>query len=219
MTKILCIGGSTVNQGTFEKINQALHKNGFLNDWAVIIANHQYLQFCNHKKDIEYLKKFILQSHFPQKDAVLVYQQQDYPIIPGNIYILPDFLNCIYENQFISTTIKTVNDVPVIEISNIQEVVQEDLDWIGSIGSIGSLDFPCIDRRMIELSSIRPHKIAGLILAGMGGDGAEGLIEIAKNGGSVAIQDPNECYHPESIGQTASMPKAAIDMATQQNIK
>lgn len=42
MTKILCIGGSTVNKGTFKKINQALPQNGFLNDWAVIIANHKY---------------------------------------------------------------------------------------------------------------------------------------------------------------------------------
>jgi len=52
MTNILCIGASTYNTGTPQKIMDAMIKTNFLQDWAVIIAIHKYLPLYEQNKEL-----------------------------------------------------------------------------------------------------------------------------------------------------------------------
>jgi len=62
---------------------------------------------------------------------------------------------------------------------------------------------PSIDVTMLALKQDERHQILGIILSGMGSDGAQGLAHIKKIGGMTAVQDPVTCT-------IRSMPEAAI---------
>ena len=62
---------------------------------------------------------------------------------------------------------------------------------------------PSVDVTMLGLKRDLRHQILGIILSGMGSDGADGLAHIKKIGGMTAVQDPASCT-------IRSMPEAAI---------
>ena len=62
---------------------------------------------------------------------------------------------------------------------------------------------PSIDVCMLSLKNENKHEVMGIILTGMGFDGAEGLAHIKDIGGSTVIQDPRTCT-------IKSMPEAAL---------
>lgn len=62
---------------------------------------------------------------------------------------------------------------------------------------------PSIDVTMFSLKRDLRHQVLGIILSGMGSDGAEGLAHIKKIGGVTAVQDPISCT-------IKSMPDAAL---------
>ncbi|WP_416672321.1 hypothetical protein [Egbenema bharatensis] len=51
--KILCIGGSTLNSGTLENLRNSLIQTNFLEDWAIIFANHCYFNLQSAERYIE----------------------------------------------------------------------------------------------------------------------------------------------------------------------
>ncbi len=62
---------------------------------------------------------------------------------------------------------------------------------------------PAIDPLFASLARTYGSWVMGIVLSGAGSDGAAGLLEIEKHGGSVLVQDPREAASP-------SMPNAAI---------
>lgn len=62
---------------------------------------------------------------------------------------------------------------------------------------------PSIDVTLFSLNSDYKHAVLGIILTGMGCDGAEGLAHIKDIGGITVAQDPHTCT-------IRSMPEAAI---------
>ena len=226
MNKILCIGASTYNDGTPNKINNALIKTNFLEEWAVIIAIHNYFRL--YEKNICGIKQEILNEHFENSQIILVDRVQDYVVESGNIYMFPDSMYC--QEKPIHTKIEVKNQSIIIKSSDSENLINETSQWIDRHSSLlndsllGSYDdydcyLPCIDKIMTELSQTKFQKLAGLILAGMGKDGAEGLTAIAKIGGHIAIQNPDECFAKRANDKdTGSMPREAIKQAKQNKI-
>jgi two-component system chemotaxis response regulator CheB len=62
---------------------------------------------------------------------------------------------------------------------------------------------PSIDVTMLSLSPDTRHSYTGIILSGMGSDGAYGLAHMKKIGATTIIQDPDTCT-------IRSMPEAAL---------
>lgn len=220
MGKILCIGASTYNEETPNQINDALIKTDFLDEWAVIIAIHNYFRL--YAPNICEIKQTILSKHFESSPVTLVDQVQDYVVQSGNIYVLPDSMYC--QEKQICTKIEEKNQSIIIMPSNSENSISETFQWIEKRSSCSrNLDddyyLPCIDKTMTELSQIKLQKSAGLILAGMGKDGAEGLTNIAKFGGHIAIQNPDECFAERAKKKdTSSMPREAIKQATKNKV-
>jgi two-component system chemotaxis response regulator CheB len=63
---------------------------------------------------------------------------------------------------------------------------------------------PAVDCTMLSLVQQREDSLMGVILTGMGQDGAEGIVHIRNLGGHTIVQDPASC-------PIRSMPQAAID--------
>lgn len=64
---------------------------------------------------------------------------------------------------------------------------------------------PSIDVTMLSLSNDPRHILTGIILSGMGSDGAQGLAYMKKIGALTIIQDPDTCT-------IKSMPESALRM-------
>jgi two-component system, chemotaxis family, protein-glutamate methylesterase/glutaminase len=62
---------------------------------------------------------------------------------------------------------------------------------------------PSIDVTMLSLKKDIRHQILGIILSGMGSDGAEGLAHLKDIGGITIVQDPHSCT-------IRSMPESAL---------
>ena len=189
-TKILVIGGSTYNPCTPCKIRDALVDSSFLEEWAVIFANHLYFypnsQNNYHKISHEFYK-------IPYKTIDKI---EKYSINKGYFYILPektDF-NISYQNKQI--------DIQVSKLNNGHKL--------------------CIDRVMRDIASAHPRiQIAGLIICGRFKDGADGLNQIQNNGGKTAVQNPDECFHPDMAifgNDTDSMPNEALALNSSHKI-
>jgi hypothetical protein len=89
--KILVIGGSTFNQKTPEKITKALMDSNFLDEWAVIIAIHQYfkLRGVNQQDTKGEIKlHFSLPEFKPQ--IFFISSPGQFTVETGCIYVLPD---------------------------------------------------------------------------------------------------------------------------------
>jgi two-component system chemotaxis response regulator CheB len=57
---------------------------------------------------------------------------------------------------------------------------------------------------MFSAAEVMGSRAAGIVLSGSGDDGAEGLAEIIRSGGSALVQDPKSCLYKQ-------MAKAALD--------
>lgn len=65
---------------------------------------------------------------------------------------------------------------------------------------------PSIDLTMTSAAECFKQNAVGVVLTGMGSDGAEGLSQIRKSGGVACVQDPASCL-------VASMPARALQLA------
>jgi|688.fasta_scaffold326467_2 hypothetical protein len=97
--KILIISGSTFNQNTPEKITKALMDSNFLDEWAVIIAIHQYFKLRGFdKKDRtpippdQFKSKINLDFSLPEFEPQISFISSpgQFTVETGCIYILPD---------------------------------------------------------------------------------------------------------------------------------
>ncbi len=69
---------------------------------------------------------------------------------------------------------------------------------------------PSIDVLFFSLAKLKHVKVTGILLSGMGLDGARGLLSIKQAGGKTFIQDKNSCA-------VFGIPKAALDMGACEN--
>jgi hypothetical protein len=241
--KILCIGGSTFNLGTVEKIKDALEKTKFLEEWAVIFVNHDYFKISDKQAENK-INKDKIQHEWEGSNINFVDQIGNHAININTVYILPDPSKLPGELDFVP---KQLDFVPKEDESNLPIIASKDwryadciekngqvilqvldpqsshdksYDWceknlLDGGGNQRNLDtMPYIDKFMRELADvttkIKGVKIAGLILCGLGGDGAYGLKAIKDKGGNTAVQNPGECSHPKREKTTRSMPDTAI---------
>ena len=72
------------------------------------------------------------------------------------------------------------------------------------IPPVDGLHHPCADRMFASLAAAYGHRALGIVLTGMGEDGAAGLRAIRDAGGLSIVQDPQTCV-------LAGMPSAAIE--------
>lgn len=228
--KILIIGGSTYNPCTPCKLRDALITSDFLEEWAIIFANHGYFRLHHDKYD---RNAYELKTYweFQGANVVLIQELKSYLVERGNIYVLPDLspsdLTVALQSWMITFT--TQQGSPVIKVSNSQTV--KDQEWLEELelleGSAPNLhnpeDYdaspalrtyqPCIDKVMIEVACINLSQKAGLVLCGKNGDGAYGLKAIKVNGGATAVQIPNECKYSGAD----SMPHTALNIEPSHN--
>lgn len=224
--KILVIGGSTYNPCTPCKIRDALAATNFLEEWAIIFANHGYFRLHHDKYD---KNAYELKTYweFQGANVVLIQELKSYLVEKNNIYVLPDPSPSDWTVAFQSwiVTFTTQQGSPVIKVSNLQTV--KDREWLeelelpeGFAPSLYNLEDydaspalrtyqPCIDKVMIEVARSNLSQKAGLILCGKDGDGAYGLREIKANDGETAVQIPCECQKPNV---TDSMPNTALKL-------
>lgn len=106
----------------------------------------------------------------------IIIPEQGTRISPGNIYIAPGDLHMTLENY------------DIIHLN--------DSDKVNFVR-------PSIDVFMLCLKYELKHELLGIILTGMGIDGAEGLAHIKDIGGTTIVQDPRTCT-------IKSMPEAAL---------
>jgi two-component system chemotaxis response regulator CheB len=97
-------------------------------------------------------------------------------IKPGNIYIAPGDLHLI------------LNNYEVIQLTDTEKV---------------NFVRPSIDVTMLALKPDLKYELVGVVLTGMGFDGAEGLAHMKDIGGITIVQDPATCT-------IKSMPEAAL---------
>jgi two-component system chemotaxis response regulator CheB len=70
---------------------------------------------------------------------------------------------------------------------------------------------PSVDQVMLAATEVYGGKILGVLLTGMGRDGAQGMLQIRNLGGRTIAQDENSCV-------VFGMPKAAIDLGGAEKI-
>lgn len=228
-SKILVIGGSTYNPCTPCKIRDSLVKTRFLEEWAVIFANHKYWQINDNQNNRD-VYKFKINSEFKDINPILIDDQLKTYTLYNNLYILPDPSFC----DPIFSTFSVENSSPQIEVlredSKIEDLtIEEYMDLEENWNSLSEKDekelptesrkdalgnvrgyLPCIDKIMTEVANNHNQldSIAGLIICGMDGDGAYGLQEIKSKGGKTAVQHPDECLYTNAD----SMPKASLGL-------
>ena len=244
---VLCIGASTYSPNTPKQINDALSSSRFLEKGSVILAFHKYFAFYPQGLMMKYdsnffgddqlkeLKDRIKNQDFPDCNVVFIEKIGLYKIETGDIYILPDSYSTnnfeIPNSSFpqLQSCIEEVDNDLIINC--FAEKTADDPDYTECYKDypIPTDYYPCIDAIMKQFSRTNTANQIGLILAGMGKDGAEGLTSIGKNGGKIAIQNPYE-YQPEldsctdfSTGEevkrsSRDMPNAAILEAQKANI-
>jgi hypothetical protein len=217
--KILCIGGSTYNPGTIKDIQTAFDDSNFLNEWAVVVAIHDY--YVNYDS----AKVGQRQKEWANFNCLLLSSGGCYILNQGSIYIFPDSGMMRDETSPDWVTGELIINNNWLEINmflkgqtsfnNIDSWLLANNNLSDSLGNERNY-LPWIDKVMQELANIKSNlteiEIAGLILCGLDGDGAYGLQEIKKQGGHTAVQAPNECWHPDRDDQTSSMPKAALQL-------
>lgn len=211
--KILCIGSSTHNKGTLIKIKEALVDTQFLESWAVIFACHRLFKLNNKNGDT-----FKISQELKGLKVIFIDKPEICPIEQSYVYILPDSY-WMDELEQIHTRFTEQKGIPVIEATNSGKAKEEDDDWLEKLTAMGDegIYLPCIDKIMTQLAHSQVSKIAGLLLCGMGLDGANGLLEIHARSQLTAVQMPSECSH-NSRDNTDSMPKAALELHSHQEV-
>lgn len=105
-SKILVIGGSTYNPCTPCKIRDALVQTNFLEEWAVIFANHKYF----YPNSENYYSK--ISHEFYKISYKTIDQVKSYSISEGYFYILPEEtnFNINYQNNSININVLQLNN-------------------------------------------------------------------------------------------------------------
>lgn len=217
--KILCIGGSTYNLHSPGIIRNALKKTNFLEEWAVFFVNHSYFKLNDSINDIQVYKNKI-NSEWSGIEVIFIDNQQNYTIRKNCVYIFPDsgMYNPGPRWLYAHFSINQVN-LPIVEVPTAQKSSQLLDTWISqnsnyACGNLRNLWYlPDIDKVMEDIANShhKLNKIAGLIICGLDGDGADGLNKIRQSGGDTAVQLPNECCHPIRLKATSQMPTAAVN--------
>ncbi|HLP88403.1 MAG TPA: chemotaxis protein CheB [Nostocaceae cyanobacterium] len=91
--KILVIGGSTYNENTPEKIRQAFIDSRFLDEWAVIIAIHQFFKLNTEKpldESMTTIKSRLSLAGTVEPKIFFITELGEFTIETGYIYVLPD---------------------------------------------------------------------------------------------------------------------------------
>jgi hypothetical protein len=212
--KILIIGGSTHNPCTPSRIRDALLETSFLEEWTVIFVNHAYYSLNDAKVTTKEFESHI--SHqFWGLNLVFIKALETYPLKKSYIYIVPDTLptpltveSCC--DDWIYTIAKDREGCPEIRASD--ELSHDNNNEDSFDIKVYS---PNIDQVMTEISQSQSRNqltsVAGLLVCGKGNDGARGLSDIKKIGGSTAVQIPDECYNPK-MTNTDSMPRRALEL-------
>lgn len=115
--KILVIGGSTYNLCTPCKIRDALVDSCFLEQWAVIFANHLYF----YPGSTNYYCK--ISHEFYKIPYKTIDKIKNYPINKGYFYILPeetDF-NINYQNNQIDIQVSKLNSGKKLSIDKVMK--------------------------------------------------------------------------------------------------
>ncbi|MCT7961705.1 chemotaxis protein CheB [Laspinema sp. D1] len=227
--KILCIGGSTLNEGTIEKIKDALIETDFLQEWAVIFVNHLYFKI---EEIQEYKNK--IQQEWQGVNIDFVDQIGNHKININIVYILPDPSSVkdeekmVKKEEFRSADCIEQNGQVMLQVLQPQSSLDQlNQWWVKRLNDAGENQrpyMPCIDKFMQELADVKTNiknlTIAGLILCGRDGDGADGLKAIKNEGGKTAVQNPDECQGKSRLNintneypdkTTCSMPYTALD--------
>ncbi|MFN3954105.1 MAG: chemotaxis protein CheB [Pararhodobacter sp.] len=102
------------------------------------------------------------------------------PLVPGQIYVAPDDIRHLVIRGTRSPRCKLVHGEPV------------------------SGHRPSVDMLFHSAAQLGPA-VVGVLLTGMGRDGAEGLLEIRRNGGRTIAQDRASCT-------VHGMPRAAVEL-------
>ncbi|MEG4917447.1 chemotaxis protein CheB [Microcoleus sp. B7-D4] len=203
---------------------------------------YDQLSLCN-KTVFREKRRTDLCEAFAGLNFVLLEASGEYTVKPGDIYILPDSLyykknpdddNLIY----LKIQIFMKKDNLVINVSEVvrkminsnshfseESVIREEESAGESVSnscaedqSIPDLeDLPHIDDVMTQIAHNNREQTAGLLLAGMGDDGAEGMLIIHQQGGVTAVQAPDNCIRPPEYPDrdNGEMPRKAIDLANQ----
>jgi hypothetical protein len=216
--KILCIGGSTFNPHTPNKIRDALKKTNFLEEWAVFFVNHSYFKLSDPKNSIQVYKNKII-SEWSGINVIFIDSQKKYSIQKNCVYILPDS-GMYNQNHWLYAHFSINQNIPTIEIPTPQTSYQLLDTWISknpnyACGNERNLLYlPDIDKVMENIANSykKLNKIASLIICGLDGDGADGLNKIKNSGGDTAVQLPDECCNPIRQKTTSQMPEAAINI-------
>ena len=70
---------------------------------------------------------------------------------------------------------------------------------------------PSVDVTLTSLAKVYGARAAGVLLTGMGSDGAHGLLAIRQAGGVTMVQDEESCV-------VFGMPRAAIELGAAQRV-
>jgi len=100
---------------------------------------------------------------------------------PGTVYFAPDYYHCEVAEQGQSLVIVLAKD-----------------DAVNGF-------IPSVSRLFLSVAKAAPKKALGIILSGMGEDGADGLLAMRQNGCYTVAQDEQSCI-------VFGMPKAAISI-------
>lgn len=135
---------------------------------------------------------------------------------PGMAFVVVPHLNRSYHSMLpfllskkTNLKIKHVENTDVVE-RNVIYVLPENQKVIIRNGVLYLKERPesekinkAVDTFLISLAEDQRHKAIGVILSGLGSDGAEGAIHIKKHGGIVIVQEP-------STAKFDSMPLSTI---------
>ncbi len=173
--KIIAIGSSTGGPQTLEVILSSIPEN-FLP--AIIIVQHM--------PGIEFTQS--LAERFKRICNLAVKVAEDNEIVtPKNIYLVPGGY---------SMTLQTID--------NRLQAINRRAEVVMHLVKDGSDDLtPSIDTTMRSIAAIYGSSAIGVILTGMGSDGAEGMEAIKNSGGKTLVQDESSLIF--------GMPKEVID--------
>ena len=100
--KVLVIGGSTYNPCTPCRIRYALEYTNFLENWAVVFANHDYFHLSSQQHQNK------IHHEFYNLPIILVEQLKTYSLNRGFIYVLPECTDFNIKQQNDGIEIDTV---------------------------------------------------------------------------------------------------------------